>query len=83
MTILTMRDLGAPYQYVVSEKTVDEAQRLLLWSPEMQSATSVFLSDLAQGWGSILRLEGLGKEVWAGIEPTEYVDELRDEWDRD
>ena len=30
--------------------------------------------------GSILDLEGLGKEVWAGVDPKEYVGELRKEW---
>lgn len=27
------------------------------------------------------RLRGLGREIWAGIDPVEYVRELRDEWD--
>ena len=27
------------------------------------------------------RLRGLGKEIWAGIDPVEYVRELRREWD--
>lgn len=26
-------------------------------------------------------LEGLGKEIWEGIDPTEYVDEERRSWD--
>jgi hypothetical protein len=26
-------------------------------------------------------LRGLGKEIWAGIEAQEYVDQLRNEWD--
>ena len=25
-------------------------------------------------------LRGLGKEIWEGIDPQEYVDRLRDEW---
>lgn len=27
------------------------------------------------------RLRGLGKEIWAGVDPVEYVRQLRDEWD--
>ncbi|MBC8163902.1 MAG: hypothetical protein H7Z42_22055 [Roseiflexaceae bacterium] len=30
---------------------------------------------------SILELAGLGAEVWDGIDPQEYVDQLRSEWD--
>jgi hypothetical protein len=27
-------------------------------------------------------LRGLGKEIWAGIDAQEYVNRLRNEWDR-
>jgi AbrB family looped-hinge helix DNA binding protein len=27
------------------------------------------------------RLRGLGREVWQGIDPVDYVRELRQEWD--
>lgn len=30
---------------------------------------------------SLLELEGLGKEIWKGIDAQEYVDELRNEWE--
>ena len=33
------------------------------------------------GRPGILRLQGLGKEVWAGIDAREYVDEERSSWD--
>ena len=29
---------------------------------------------------SLLELEGLGAEIWQGVDAQEYVDELRDEW---
>ncbi len=29
---------------------------------------------------SLLELEGLGEEIWQGIEAQSYVDELRREW---
>jgi hypothetical protein len=43
-------------------------------------------SDLAETEGqkpkrSLLELEGLGKEIWEGIDAQEYVNELRDEWE--
>lgn len=30
---------------------------------------------------SLLELEGLGAEIWQGIDAQEYVNQLRDEWD--
>lgn len=30
---------------------------------------------------SILELEGLGAEIWEGIDPDEYVAKERDSWD--
>ena len=30
---------------------------------------------------SLLELEGLGAEIWEGIDAQEYVDELRNEWE--
>jgi hypothetical protein len=30
---------------------------------------------------SILELAGLGAEVWQGIDPQEYINQLRSEWD--
>jgi hypothetical protein len=30
---------------------------------------------------SLLELEGLGAEIWKGIDAQEYVNQLRSEWD--
>ena len=30
---------------------------------------------------SILELHGLGKEIWQGVDPKDYVRKLRDEWE--
>lgn len=30
---------------------------------------------------SILELHGLGKEIWRGVDPEDYVKRLRDEWE--
>lgn len=29
----------------------------------------------------IRELRGLGKEIWAGIDAQEYINQMRDEWD--
>lgn len=31
---------------------------------------------------SLLELRGLGKEIWQGVDATEYVRQERDSWDR-
>jgi hypothetical protein len=31
---------------------------------------------------SLMELEGLGEEIWQGIDPQAYVNELRKEWDQ-
>jgi hypothetical protein len=31
---------------------------------------------------SIMELHGLGADIWQGIDAQQYVNELRDEWDR-
>ncbi|MEA2638799.1 MAG: hypothetical protein QOF51_193 [Chloroflexota bacterium] len=35
-----------------------------------------------QGERSLLELEGLGSELWRGVDAQQYVHELRNEWDR-
>jgi hypothetical protein len=32
---------------------------------------------------SILELAGLGAEIWKDVDAQEYINQLRDEWDRD
>ena len=31
---------------------------------------------------NIMEFHGLGKEIWEGIDAQEYINKLRDEWDR-
>ncbi len=54
-------------------------------SPEQQNKLVGELSQIAGrkngGKHSILDLEGLGKEVWEGVDADEYVAEERDSWD--
>jgi hypothetical protein len=82
MTVVAERELTAPYSHVVSENAVREVTRLLQTGEELGHPTSVALSQsLASRRRSILELEGLGKEVWEGVDPKRYIDELRNEWD--
>jgi len=82
MTTLTEREREAPYLHVVSEEPIREARRLLVALPDPGRDTSVWSSE---GGGSrvrsLLELEGLGAEIWTGVDPVGYVRQLRDEWD--
>ena len=78
MTLLTMSEIDAPYPYVVSDEAVAEVRRLLRAVPALE-VTSVGVSA-ARGERSILELEGLGMEIWQGVDPRKYVGDLRDEW---
>lgn len=31
---------------------------------------------------SLRELRGLGKEIWQGIDAQQYIDKMREEWDR-
>ncbi len=44
-------------------------------------ATQVRDESREGGKRSIMELEGLGKEIWAGIDAQEYVNRERDSWD--
>jgi hypothetical protein len=60
---------------------VDERLRLM---EELKLKVPVTTPSEAPETGkkhSIMELEGLGKEIWQGIDATKYVRELRAEWD--
>lgn len=38
--------------------------------------------DSASGLHSILEFEGAAAEIWSGVDAQEYINKLRDEWDR-
>ncbi len=54
---------------------VQEQHRLL------KDLAAILSKPKAQPRHSLLELEGLGKEIWQGIDPQQYVDEERNSWD--
>jgi len=46
------------------------------------SALAPEVTRAVQPQRSLLELEGLGAEIWQGIDAQQYVDELRQEWDQ-
>lgn len=43
--------------------------------------TAIDSADKSGAKYSLLDLEGLGAEIWQGMDAQEYVNQLRDEWD--
>ncbi len=80
MTPLSIGELRAPYEYVIAESHVRDAQRLLVEGGDDANTTSVTIRALRPS-ASILALAGLGRDIWRGVDPLKYVQGLRDEWD--
>lgn len=68
----------------------DIKQNVQSLSVEQRKQLIAFIVDsLTEGEGSqpppekrsILELSGLGADAWEGIDPQEYIDQLRSEWD--
>lgn len=78
MALLTMHELNAPYPYVVSDEAVADVRRLLLIVPNHSVSQDAW--DVRPRERSLLELEGLGREIWKGIDPELYIEGLRDEW---
>lgn len=70
-----MTNVDELYEQYIKPLPATERQRLLV-------LVSRDLADEDDGEEhSILDLEGLGAEIWEGVDAQEYVNSLRDEWD--
>lgn len=61
----------------IRELSAEERQRLISLIEKMPTAPAARQKPRR----SILELEGLGAEIWQGIDAQEYVRQLRDEGD--
>lgn len=78
------RMLDEGYGNVLTQDLVNEASRLLAPSRDVGGDTALQLETvLMPSRVSLMELQGLGREVWAGVDAQDYVDGLRDEWDSD
>ena len=66
------------YSAVVNRTLVSDMERL---ERVFEQVPSVRACGDPSRRGGLLELEGLGAEVWRGVDPLEYVAALRDEWD--
>ena len=62
------------YEQYIKPLPNSEKQRLI-------DKVSSDLAETERPKRSLLELEGLGKEIWKGIDAHEYVNELRNEWE--
>lgn len=75
---MTTASLDQLYEQQI--RPLPRAERLLLLVKIAQELADA--DTPAEGEPTLLELEGLGAEIWQGIDAQRYVDELRDEWDR-
>ena len=61
-------------------KPLSNAERLRLMAIIAQELAKVEMPKVPRE-RSLLELEGLGAEIWEGIDAQEYVNKLREEWD--
>jgi hypothetical protein len=59
----------------IESLTLDEQKRLM-----EELASIVSHRKTADSKPSILDLEGLGKDIWQGIDAQEYIDQERQSW---
>ena len=77
MTVGTLQ-IGELYARYIKPLPLVERLRLV----ELIARDTAAAEDLvAAPQYDIMRLHGLGAEIWQGIDAQEYVNALRDEWD--
>lgn len=62
-------------------KPLPPVERLQLLALVAQDLAAEPAQSLEGHQRSLLELEGLGAEIWQGVDAQEYVNELRKEWD--
>jgi hypothetical protein len=67
------------YEQHIRRLSPEQQLRLLALIAERLAAANVPAKEPRTH--SILELDGLGKEIWEGIDAQEYVNALRAEWD--
>ena len=76
--------LNAPYTYVQTEHVLSDVRELLELdlAPSGTGPTSIIISRERAGESDIMKLKGLGKHLWKGVDAQKYIDKLRNEWEK-
>jgi hypothetical protein len=75
---MTTKELDQLYEQQI--KPLPRAVRLQLLARIAQDLAVA--DETNESEHSLLELEGLGAEIWQRVDAQQYVNELRDEWDR-
>ncbi len=71
-----MQTVEEIYQQYIKPLPNDEKLRLIA-----KVSSELAEAKIEKPKRSLLEFEGLGKEIWEGIDAQEYVNELRNEWE--
>lgn len=63
-------------------QTLSTAERRELIKLLVDTLDNSQTGELPRKKRSLMELQGLGKEIWEGVDAQEYVNRQRDEWDR-
>ena len=76
MTVLDLYD-----HHVRTLSAEEQLELVALIAQKMASAAHAAVAAAAPAKRSLLELEGLGSDLWQGVDAQSYVNGLRDEWD--
>ncbi|CAK8719112.1 hypothetical protein GMJAKD_08385 [Candidatus Electrothrix aarhusensis] len=62
-------------QYIKPISITEQLELIALISKKL-----IVRTDVKEEKRSLLELEGLGAEIWEGVDAQQYVDDLRNEW---
>lgn len=76
--------LGAPYDYVQTESVITDVIELLRLDEALSGTgpTSIVIAREKSRTVGLLQLRGLGKDLWKGLDAQEYINKLREEWEK-
>lgn len=70
------------YEKYIKHRSSRERLRLVeITTHDLANSETALLVEKKIAQRSLLELEGLGAELWEGMDAQEYVNQLRDEWD--
>ncbi len=77
---MTIHDL---YDRQIKRRSYRERLRIAQWILKDLAREEIPSEPETKGpRRSLLELEGLGAEIWEGVDAQDYVDELRSEWEQ-
>lgn len=75
--------VGAKYQIVIPKEVRKKVKGLKPGnkvSIRQTDEETITIKTSSEGW--LTRTRGIAKKAWAGIDTTQYLEDLRNEWDR-